>query len=222
MEGMEEMENGSVDLIVTDPPYLVSYKTNRRKDKNHEFCSEIENDDNTELIKEYIEECYRIMKENSAMYIFCSADKVDFFKRELERYFNIKNMIIWVKNSWTAGDLEAQFGKQYEIVFLVNKGRKKFNGKRISDVWYFDRVVGKKQLHQNEKPLDLIRQCIEKHSDPNDTVFDGFVGSGTTPLACKELDRNFIGFELDSKYYEIAMKRLEQSPLIQFTNSGME
>ena len=59
------------------------------------------------------------------MYMFCNCDKVDFFKQELENAgFKIKNMIIWVKNNWTAGDLKAQFGKQYEIIFLVNKGRK--------------------------------------------------------------------------------------------------
>ena len=67
-------------------------------------------------------------------------------------YFKVKNMIIWKKNNWTAGDLKGQFGKQYEILFLANKVRKEINGKRFSDVWEFDKVVGKNQLHQNEKP----------------------------------------------------------------------
>jgi site-specific DNA-methyltransferase (adenine-specific) len=141
--------------------------------------------------------------------MFCNCDRVDYFKQELEKAgFKIKNMIIWVKNNWTAGDLKAQFGKQYEILFLVNKGRCLFNGKRITDVWYFDRVAGKAQVHQNQKPVDIIKLCIEKHSKENDFVFDGFMGSGTTGVACKELNRNFIGIELNENYYKIACERI--------------
>ncbi|MDN5612405.1 MAG: site-specific DNA-methyltransferase, partial [Staphylococcus equorum] len=103
------------------------------------------------------------------------------------------------------------FGRIYEIIFLVVKGVNHFNGKRLTDVWEFDRVSGKKQLHQNQKPLDLIKQCIEKHSDDGDLVFDGFVGSGTTAIACKELNRNYIGFELDKDYYDIAIERISKT-----------
>ena len=207
---MKQIENESIDLIVTDPPYLIKYKTNYRKNKDHDFCSEILNDDNEQLIIDYIKECYRILKNNTAMYMFCNCDKVDFFKQELENAgFKIKNMIIWVKNNWTAGDLKAQFGKQYEIIFLVNKGRKCFNGKRITDVWMFDRISGKKQLHQNQKPVDLLKQCILKHSDENDIIFDGFMGSGSTGVACIETGRKFIGVELDKKYFEIAKERID-------------
>ena len=207
---MKQIENESIDLIVTDPPYLIKYKTNRRKNKDHDFCSEILNDDNEQLIIDYIRECYRILKNNTAMYMFCNCDKVDFFKQELENAgFKIKNMIIWVKNNWTAGDLKAQFGKQYEIIFLVNKGRKCFNGKRITDIWMFDKISGKKQLHQNQKPVDLLKQCILKHSDENDIIFDGFMGSGSTGVACIETNRKFIGVELDKKYFEIAKERID-------------
>ena len=76
------------------------------------------------------------------MYMFCNFDKVDFFKQELQKYFTIKNMIVWVKNNWTMGDLEAQYGKQYELIFYVNKGRRKINGKRLTDVWELGRVAG--------------------------------------------------------------------------------
>ena len=210
IEKMKQIPNESIDLIVTDPPYLIKYKTSYRKDKNHDFCSEILNDDNEQLIIDYIRECYRILKNNTAMYMFCNCDRVDFFKQQLElNGFKIKNMIIWVKNNWTAGDLKAQFGKQYEIIFLVNKGRKVFNGKRITDVWEFNRVSGKKQLHQNQKPIDLLEQCILKHSDENDIVFDGFMGSGSTGIACLNTNRRFIGIELDEKYFNMAKERIE-------------
>lgn len=208
LEGMKRIPDGTVNLIVTDPPYLINYKTNHRKTKDHKFSNAIANDTRPEFITEYIKECHRIMKDDTAMYMFCSFDKVDFFKQELEKFFKVKNMIIWVKNNHTAGDLKAQFGKKYEIVFLVNKGRALFNGKRLTDIWEFVRVAGKKQLHQNQKPLELIKQCVEKHSVAGDIVFDGCMGSGTLALACLETDRNFIGFEINKEECEIANNRI--------------
>ena len=79
---MGKLPDECIDLIVTDPPYLINYKTNWRKEK-HKFSSVIENDNNPELIKEYIKECYRILKDDTAIYVFCSFDKVDFLKKKL-------------------------------------------------------------------------------------------------------------------------------------------
>ena len=210
LELMKDIPDNSIDLIVTDPPYLIKYRTNYRKNKSHDFCGEILNDDNYELIEKFFKESFRVMKKNSAMYCFCSSKTIDYFmKQAFSNGFQIKNQIIWVKNNWSAGDLKAQFGQQYEIILLLNKGRKEFNGKRLSDVWEFPRVSGKNQFHQNQKPLELIEQCIEKHSKINDLVLDPFMGSGTTGVACKELHRNFIGIEIDEKYFEIAKQRIE-------------
>ena len=209
LEGMKRIPDGSVDLIVTDPPYLMNYKTGRRKDKTHRFNDVILNDDNEQLITDYVKECYRIMKDDTAMYLFCSSNKVDFFKSELEKKFSIKNMIIWVKNNHTAGDLESAFGRKYEIVFLVNKGQRKFNGERLTDIWEFPKVSSDGQLHQNQKPIELIKRCIEKHSNVGDVVFDGFMGSGTTAAAALDTNRNYIGFELDEYYFNVAEKRIK-------------
>ena len=209
LEGMKHIPDGSVDLIVTDPPYLMNYKTGRRKDKTHRFNDVILNDDNEQLITDYVKECYRILKDDTAMYLFCSSNKVDFFKRELEKLFSIKNMIIWVKNNHTAGDLESAFGRKYEIVFLVNKGQRKFNGERLTDIWGFPKVSSDGQLHQNQKPIELIKRCIVKHSNVGDVVFDGFMGSGTTAAAALDTNRNYIGFELDEYYFNVAEKRLK-------------
>lgn len=209
IEGMKSIPDESIDLIVTDPPYLMKYKTGRRKDKNHKFCTEIVGDDNPDLIKNYVSECYRILKDNSACYMFCNTNKVDVFKQELERVgFTIKNMIIWVKNNHTAGDLVAQYGKKYELLFYANKGRCPIRNGRITDVWEFSKVSGKEQLHQNQKPVELIKQCIEKSSDFGSIVFDGFMGSGTTAIACLETGRHYIGYELDSEYFKIAQNRI--------------
>ena len=67
------------------------------------------------------------------------------------------------------------------------------------------------QLHQNQKPLELIQQIIEKSSKENDLVLDPFIGSGTTAVACINTGRNFIGIELDETYFNIAKKRINEA-----------
>lgn len=219
IEGMKEIPDNFIDLIVTDPPYLINYKTNRRKNKNHDFCTPIQNDNNPELIVEYIKECHRIMKENAAMYMFCNWKKVGFFKRELEKKFNLTKMIIWIKNNHTAGDLKCSFGNRNEYIYLVNKSGYPFDDDDTQDdLWFFDKVAGKALIHQNQKPQPLIEKCIMKHSKENDIVFDGFAGSGTTAFAAKKLGRQFLGFELEKNYCDEANKKLLKIYRMNHTN----
>ena len=209
LEGMKRISDGSVDLIVTDPPYLINYS---RHVKGHRFENKILNDNNPELISKYIKECYRILKNNSAMYMFTSHKTVDFFKQELENTgFNVKNMIIWDKQRQGMGDTSTVFGFQYELIFFVSKGQPKIRGKRLSDIWSFPKVVGRNQVHQNQKPIELIERCITKHSNEGDVVFDGFMGSGTTAIAAINTNRNYIGFELDEEYYNLANERISKT-----------
>ena len=213
-ELIKEIPDNSVDLVIIDPPYLINYFTNYRIDKSHDFCSPIENDTNEELVLGIIKELYRVLKNDTAIYIFCSPDKIDIFKQEVDKYFKQKNIIIWVKNNWSAGDLEAQYSKQYEMVIYANKGRRFLNGYRNTDVWIanevqgFKRVAGNEQIHQNEKPLELIKRMIEKSSNEDDLILDCFSGSGTTCVAAKELGRRFIGIEIDANYHKISVDRL--------------
>ena len=209
LELMKNIPDKSIDLILTDPPYLINYS---RHDKNSRFSKPILNDDNPCIVSEYIKECFRILKNNSACYMFANYKTVDWFKIELEQSgFNIKNIIIWDKGRNGMGDLKTTFGYSYELIFFVSKGQPKIRGKRISDVWRFPRVSSKYQLHQNQKPVELIEQCILKHSDEGNVVFDGFLGSGTTAVAAVNTNRHYIGFELDSKYFDIANERIQEA-----------
>jgi site-specific DNA-methyltransferase (adenine-specific) len=109
---------------------------------------------------------YEVLKDNSPLYMFCGSDKVDFFKQQVEKYFEVKNLIVWDKGNTTAGALQAQYGKQYELILYANKGRSCFNENafRYSDIWRVPRIVGNEQLHQNQKPLDLISRIIIQHT----------------------------------------------------------
>lgn len=143
-----------------------------------------------------------------AIYMFCNSNHVEIFKQELQKYFQIKNILIWVKNNWSAGDLKGAYAKQTEFIIYAVKGRHLLNGRRDSDVLKYDRVAGKKQVHQNQKPVDLLRYLIEKSSNTGDTVLDCFMGSGSTGVACKQLGRDFIGIELDEETYNLAKRRI--------------
>lgn len=197
-----------VDLVLTDPPYLMNYKTNRRKDKNHRFCKPILNDSDSDVIEESIKLYYDLLKDKSAMYMFCNDNHVDYFKQVIENKFKFKNILIWVKNNHTAGDLKGAYAKKTEFIIYAVKGRHILNGKRNNNVLFYDKVASKKQLHQNEKPVDLLEFLINKSSDEGDIVLDGFMGAGSTGVACNNLNRDFIGIELDTEYFNVAYDRL--------------
>jgi site-specific DNA-methyltransferase (adenine-specific) len=201
-----------VDAIITDPPYLIDYKTNHRK-YDDKFSNVIQNDnkeENSQMIIDFISKSYKLLKDDSVMAMFCSFDYIDFFKSEIEKAgFNIKNIVIWNKGNWTAGDLDAQFGKQYEMIIIAHKGRCKFkNDYRFSDIWKFPRVVGYEQYHQNQKPHELIMQLIDIFTIKNDLILDGFSGSFTTSYASEQLERRNIGVELSKKHCDYGVKRL--------------
>ena len=205
---MKLVDDGvKVDLICTDPPYLMNYKTNRRKDKTHDFCKPIANDTNFELIKDIMPLLFELLNQGGAIYMFCNANYIDYFKQQIEQHFALKNILIWVKNNWSAGDLKGAYAKQTEFILYAVKGRHILNGARDTDTLYYNRVVGNMQLHQNQKPVDLCKYLINKSSNENDTVLDCFMGSGSTGVACLQTNRNFIGIELEEKYYNIAKKR---------------
>ena len=207
-EMMKLADDGvKVDMICTDPPYLMNYKTGRRKDKTHDFCKPIANDTNFELIKDIVPLLFELLNQGGAIYMFCNANHIDYFKQQIEQHFVLKNILIWVKNNWSAGDLKGAYAKQTEFILYAVKGRHILNGARDTDTLYYNRVVGNMQLHQNQKPVDLCKYLINKSSNENDTVLDCFMGSGSTGVACLQTNRNFIGIELEEKYYNIAKKR---------------
>ena len=212
LAGLRDMSRGGVlaDCVITDPPYLIEYHTRRRQDKDHRFCKTIQNDDNPQLIIDVMPLLYDVMKDNTPIYMFCGSDKVDFFKREIEKYFTLKNIIVWDKGNHTAGDLDAQYGKAYEFIIYANKGRAPFQPDvpRYEDIWRFGKVSGKGQIHQNQKPTDLLSRIIRQHTAEGDLILDPFAGSCSTAVAAHRLKRDFIGFEIDADYYADGTKWL--------------
>ena len=208
LEVMGSIKDKSIDLIVTDPPYLMDYQSNRRK-KEDRF-NKIKNDkENYMLIQDYLEECHRIMKDNTAIYCFCSWHNIDFFKREFEKYFKLKNIIVWNKNNHGTGDLKGAYAPKHEFILFGHKGRTLLREKRIPDIIDCSKVPSKKLTHPTEKPQELLEIFIKQSSDEGSIIFDGFMGTGSCGIAAKKLNRKFVGIELDEKYFNIAKDRLE-------------
>jgi site-specific DNA-methyltransferase (adenine-specific) len=125
----------------------------------------------------------------------------------------VKNVIIWVKNNHTAGDLYADFGNQYECIAFMPKQDFKLKSERFTNVWEFDRIPFDKLKHPTQKPVSIIRRMIISATNEGDIVLDPFIGSGTTAVACKELNRKCIGYEINPEYCEVARSRLRQEVL---------
>jgi len=209
LEGMKRIPDKSIDMILTDPPYLINYRSNYRKQK----YNYIENDkDNLNLIKKVIAECFRVLKDDTAIYMFCSWHKVDFFKREFEEKFKLKNIIIWNKNNTSMGDLKGSYAPKHEFILYGHKGRRLLEGFRYPDVIEANRTNNK--LHPTEKPVELLEKFIVTSSKENDLILDPFMGSSSTAIACINTSRSFIGFEMDKDYFDIATKRIEGHSMI--------
>lgn len=207
---MDLLDDKSVDLIVTDPPYLMNYQS-RRRVATEQF-KRIENDvDSHELISKYFAECHRIMKDDTAIYAFCSWHHIDFFKTEFERHFKLKNIIVWNKNNHGSGDLKGAYAPKHEFVLYGHKGRSIFREKRIPDVIDCAKIASPKLTHPTEKPTALLDVFIRNSSDVGDVVFDGFAGTGSTGLSAIKNGRNFIGVEIDAEYATLANRRLSKT-----------
>jgi site-specific DNA-methyltransferase (adenine-specific) len=208
LEVMTEIPNESVDLLLTDPPYGMNYRSSRRTDKH----KKIELDTSIDWFPKFIKEIFRVMKNNSHIYIFCNDYAISHFRDDIENIgFKNKRTLVWVKNNHTSGDLYGDYGNKTEFILYAHKGRRLLNGKRDTNVLNFNRV--NTNLHPTAKPVNLCAYLINKSSVRNDLVVDCFMGSGTTGVACKQLGRRFIGIELDKHYCEIAQERIKNTTI---------
>ena len=204
-------ESECIDLIVTDIPYGINYKSNMqnydnhgstlvKKDKSHYF-QQIANDD--EIPIKWLNDAYRVLKNNTAIYIFCHWSKWHILHPAVEEVgFKIKNMIVINKSNHGMGDLSGQYAPKHELLLFAVKGRHilDFENKRMNDVW--DKPVkfsGSKRWHSCEKPVSWITPCISNSSKEKDIILDPFAGSGTTGCAAKLLNRNYIMIDIDTQ-----------------------
>ena len=210
---LEAFPDKCMDCVITDPPYLVGYVSRRtaitkvnRKYPGDDYQSR-------SVVKKVLEECKRIMKDNSAIYVFSSDMHLDFYLHIVNKLFWFKNVLVWKKNNWAAGDLQCSYGKQCEFIIYANKGKRRLNEigghQRHISILEYPRVPPKQRLHSQEKPVSLLTWLLMVSTDFGDTVLDPFCGSGSLGVACQNLGRQFIGIEIDKDVFDIAHSRLE-------------
>lgn len=220
VQGLTQLNEESIDLVVTDPPYGIAFNSNHSKNKeyrnNLKSVNGILNDncDNINFLMEVAKELYRILKNNTHLYWFTRWDKVEEQKPMLESLgFKVKNNLIWMKNNWSMGDLKGSYAGQYECILFCQKGRRELNEvdgkKRHADILQFDRIPPNKLLHSHQKPTDLLKLLIQKSSSEGDIVLDPFMGCGSTAIASIETNRQYIGFELDEQHYINTCERID-------------
>lgn len=213
---LKEMEDESVDLIVTDPPFFVLRQNKNLENAEWDSFDSLE--DFLSFTKKWLRECYRVLKQDCQLYTFWSQMWMKEFWN-LEQPFEIKRMLIWHNPCKTKGFTSKMYLWTYTPIFFLSKGRvRKFNASFLEcdnvDVFRFaapqTNFKRDKQCHFLQKPLELIKILIKNSSDEGDTILDPFVGSGTTLVAAEKLGRNGIGIEISKEYCELAYQRLKR------------
>ena len=195
------------DLLLTDPPYGIGYVTawRSRQDKLvHEIEGDKEGISNSDILH-----MLAALKNNRHWYIFSSPNRIQNFP------VRPKQWLAWDKGDrGTVGDLKAGFGEAWEAIAYGMKGRRELNGKRPRSVIRCDWSGAMDPRHPTVKPVELLQRFILWSTFEGETVFDPFMGSGTTLRAAKELGRKAIGIEIEERYCEIATQRLSQEVLM--------
>lgn len=195
-EDVEKLMNGNnIDMIFTDPPYNINYSG--VKDKRTIQNDKMQNE-------EFVEFLVKSLIKTSTAYVCCSWQYCDLFRKAMElKGMKPKAMIIWNKIN-PAQNLDKYF-KQHEIIWYYGKfgGEKTIRG----DIWECKRQ--KNTLHPTMKPIELISMAI-KDNPLAKNIYDAFGGSGSTLIACEQLNRKCYIMELDEKYATVIIDRWEK------------
>ena len=194
---MHSLPAHSIDFILTDPPYLVSYKDRTGRS--------IQNDSNSDWLMPASSEAYRVLKPDHFMISFYGWTQVDkFFHVWRSAGFRIIGHLVFRK-PYTS---KSRFLKyQHEQAYLLAKGNPALPENPVPDV--IDMPYSGNKLHPTQKPVATLKPLIEAFTQDHDLVLDPFCGSGSTLLAAKILRRRYLGIELDEQYYAAAIKRLQ-------------
>ena len=215
---MGKMQDNSIDLIVTDPPY----KTTSRGSSGNAggmLTKEINKKGNVFTYnnikpKEYIPEFYRILKKNSHCYIMTNhINLIEILNTATNCGFHFVKSLIWDKGNKIMG---KYYMSQFEYILFFRKGAdKQINYCGTSDIIRIPNIKINNHdnggnLHDTEKPTSLMKILIENSTSENELVLDPFAGIGSTILACIESKRNYIGIEIDKDYFETILYRINK------------
>ena len=198
---------GSVDAIVTDPPYLIGSASSRSP--SGRFRSRIGDWSNASIFYSmWMKECWNKLSENGSMWICGNWRGFPTMQIALDEIgAPLSSVVIWDKE-WIGVGPTNGLRQRYELIFHSAKGIG-IKDRSEPDIWPEKWASSRPSGHESEKPVGLMRRCLE--SGGGKIVLDPFMGSGTTGVACVNLGRKFIGVEIEEKYYNIARRRISDA-----------
>jgi len=249
---INEINDNTIDLILTDPPYIISKETGMNKFHNqikdndvkliktendwieYKHKNNIKDDKNKDNFMNYgtifgkkysvktnygnwdedfdlnkleiiIESFYKKLRKGGTLIIFFDIWKISYLKELLEKYkFKQIRFIEWIKTNPLPINSKINYLSNAREIALVavKDSNPTFNNSYDNGIYSYPTETGKHKFHPTQKSLKLFEDLIKKHSNEKDMVLDVFLGSGTTALACKKLNRRFIGCEISKEYYD--------------------
>ena len=212
LEILETLQNGCIDIVLTDPPYGINYVSNRSIYEDTITKRGLLNDGKEEafeLLDKACEILQRKTAENAHLYFFCSWSVFSKFESIIAKYFTIKTPIVWDKGNKGSGDLENDWGNQTEIIIYCVKGKKLVNNRR-GNIINVSRLHTSRMVHPTQKPDELIRQILEVSATAGDFVVDPFMGSGSSIKVCNDMKLKSLGIELDQDMFNIANQYINE------------
>jgi site-specific DNA-methyltransferase (adenine-specific) len=193
---LPQLASGSVDFVLTDPPYLVNYRDRSGRSLAGDVASQ--------WLKPAFAQIYRVLRPGRYCVSFYGWNKVDqFFAAWRSAGFTPVGHLVWVKHYASSRGLLAY---QHEQAYLLAKGTAAVPRLQLPDV--LDWQYTGNRFHPTQKPVRSLKPVIEAFTKPGEVVLDPFCGSGSTLLAAKILGRRYIGIELDTEYAKTAQGRL--------------
>ena len=234
LDYMQTMEDNSVDLTFTSPPYNMNLTLNSKnqyvqaKDKDHEFRNKYKNDADNMTMEEYYEFTKTVLDDllRISNIVFYNIQFLTGNKRALFRIIGdynefLKEVIVWDK-SWAAPAMnKGVLNSRHELILVFTKHNAikrtfdKYNFSRgtLPNVWQVKKQTSKLKGHWAVFSEELCRLVVENFSDQGDVLFDPFMGSGTLGVIAKQTQRNFIGVERDKEYFDFAAERINNTQL---------
>ncbi len=209
-EDVEKLMGGvKADLIITDPPYNTGMegKEDKKAWLSYMFNDKFSESDYLLLIKNSFLNCFNYCKDDCAFYVFIDWRNMGIMKDEIKNLMDVKNVIVWDK---MVHGLGSDYKFTYEMIIVGKKGKPKIDnrfGLEYQDIWRVQRNMGRNTDHSTAKPIELLEKPIKHASEEKNIIFDIFLGSGSTLIACEKTNRICYGMEIDPHYIDVIVTR---------------
>ena len=201
------LDNEKIDLLLTDPPYNVDYQGGTRdklKIKNDKMSS----DKFYHFLYDFFVNAYIFSNKGTPIYVFyADSEAVNFRQAILDSGYKLSSTLIWVKNSFVMG--RSDYHMQHEPIiygWIPGTAHPWYSDRKQSSTLRFDKPLRNAE-HPTMKPLDLLEYLIKNSSKQKQIIADGFLGSGSTLIACEQNWRQCRGFELDPRFSDVIVRR---------------